>query len=599
MRKASARRISSVAIDNRDEDVAGEDEELCAIEQQKVQDEEEEEEQDDDDDDYAHVDASALRRFYARRRASEATYAPIGQQPGDQHTCLGRRVRFAIAIAAALNGAFQYGYHGALVGTMHNSIEALAGFADNQQGVAEAAVIGALCIGGLVGSLSCPMMRCATVLSHKLYKHSGELQHAHRASYGPRARLIWSNVVALCAAPALAMAQEAESFGLLLAGRFLVGVHCGLAACAAPIYIDDLAPRKARRRLAVAYQLCIAFGHLVAALAGQILADDSSQLADKRLQWPLVFGAPLLMGSASALCALLICCPESPVHLLLSHLDHRQAREALCLSRCYACTSFDVHKDAQTSSCVDAELERIRAEATQLRARLAGQLVESRWHQPLVASAIIALSLQLSGINAIVLLAQPLLRSAHIEEERARLASLGMVGVKLLATSLMLFLVDKLDRRALFKRSIMVMTLALATLSLALAAPQASGKDGQLVLGAEQVACILAIYTFAAAFALGPGSLAWPLVADWFEPRARPLAASITMAFGWLSNLIVSQSFLLAASGRVAYEAVFACFAVANLAVLVFAEWPLLGPLGDTTPGYRSLAASFNSDDYN
>jgi len=71
----------------------------------------------------------------------------------------------------------------------------------------------------------------------------------------------------------------APNFILLLGGRFLVGLGCGIAIVVAPIYLTEVAPANIRGRILNLNQIGIASGSLIAYLCSYLLED-----------WRILFG---------------------------------------------------------------------------------------------------------------------------------------------------------------------------------------------------------------------------------------------------------------------------------------------------------------------
>lgn len=57
-------------------------------------------------------------------------------------------------------------------------------------------------------------------------------------------------------------------------------------------------------------------------------------------------------------------------------------------------------------------------------------------------------------------------------------------------------------------------------------------------------AAIVFVVLFVVLFAIGPGSIPWFLMSELFLPNAKQQAIGIAVAVNWLSNYVVSVSFL-------------------------------------------------------
>lgn len=95
-----------------------------------------------------------------------------------------------------------------------------------------------------------------------------------------------------------------NSYEILIIGRLVIGINCGLNTSLVPMYISEIAPLNLRGGLGTINQLSVTIGMLVAQILGieQILGGNDS--------WHILLGIAILPPILQLL--LLPLCPESP-----------------------------------------------------------------------------------------------------------------------------------------------------------------------------------------------------------------------------------------------------------------------------------------------
>uniref|UniRef100_A0A8C2VQN1 Solute carrier family 2 member 8 n=1 Tax=Chinchilla lanigera TaxID=34839 RepID=A0A8C2VQN1_CHILA len=122
----------------------------------------------------------------------------------------------------------------------------------------------------------------------------------------------------LCTAPfvaGFALITAAQDLWMLLGGRLLTGLACGVASLVAPVYISEISYPAVRGLLGSCVQLMVVMGILLAYLAGWVL----------EWRWLAVLGC----GPPTLMLLLMCCMPETPRFLLTRH-KHQEARAAMC-----------------------------------------------------------------------------------------------------------------------------------------------------------------------------------------------------------------------------------------------------------------------------
>lgn len=171
---------------------------------------------------------------------------------------------------------------------------------------------------------------------------------------------------------------------LLFAGRFIIGLNCGVTISLVPMYLVEISPRDVRGNVGSCHQAAVVFGIVV----GNILTLD------------LVLNTPNLWSIAQAMTAvpaffgfcLLPLCPESPRFLFLK-LDEEGARAAFL--------KMTKHGN------VDDFLEEMRAEMASKAGKdqfhFLDLFIKKELRLAIAIACVAQATQQLSGVNALSL----------------------------------------------------------------------------------------------------------------------------------------------------------------------------------------------------
>ena len=119
-----------------------------------------------------------------------------------------------------------------------------------------------------------------------------------------------NNLIGIVAATAMVFSKHVTSYELLIIGRYLIGVNCGLNTSLVPMYISEIAPLNLRGGLGTVNQLAVTVG----LLTSQVLGVDYLLGTDEG--WPYLLGIAVFPSILQMV--LLPICPESPRYLLIS-----------------------------------------------------------------------------------------------------------------------------------------------------------------------------------------------------------------------------------------------------------------------------------------
>lgn len=90
--------------------------------------------------------------------------------------------------------------------------------------------------------------------------------------------MLLANVLAFIAAALMGFSKMADSWEMLIAGRFIVGIYSGLSTGFVPMYIGEIAPTSLRGALGTLHQLGIVIGILIAQVGVQNLFLSSARV---------------------------------------------------------------------------------------------------------------------------------------------------------------------------------------------------------------------------------------------------------------------------------------------------------------------------------
>ena len=336
------------------------------------------------------------------------------------------------------------------------------------------------------------------------------------------------------------VSAAAESVGVLLAGRLLIGVAIGVASMLTPLYLAEIAPAASRGAVTSLNQLCITLGILVSYLVGYSFATTAEG-------WRWMLGLGAVPGAILALGMLVL--PESPRWLA----GHNRIPEAEAVLR----------RLRGSPAEVAAELAVLRTDLLREGGRLVpwSALLAPRLRPALIIGVGLAMFQQITGINTVIYFAPQIFQAAGLSSASVSiLATAGVGAVNVALTLVSIWLIDRAGRRPLLLWSLGGMA---ATL-LVLAAGFAFGTSG-----ASAWITVLSVAAYVAFFAVGLGPVFWLLIAEIFPLAVRGRAMSLATISNWGFNLVVTITFLslIDLFGR---TGTFLLYAVLTLMALVF-----------------------------
>jgi SP family xylose:H+ symportor-like MFS transporter len=293
--------------------------------------------------------------------------------------------------------------------------------------------------------------------------------------------------------------------------RVVGGIAVGLASVIAPMYVAEFAPSAVRGQLGAYQQIAIAGGICMVLFVNWGIALQGDDL------WVLVTGWRYMMLSmaipALAFFWLSFTVPESP-SWLVRHGRIEQARAMLSRS---------------------AEPEEVRV----MLEDLAHENQSQQKPSPLftfgkrVVLVGVALSVlqQLMGLNAISYYGPEILQRMGYHMDGAFLGVLIARSLNLLATMVVVLVVDRVGRKPLLIIGAMTMGVSMMVIGSLFQA----GSTGTVGL--------VAICCYLAGLGMSFGPIVWILMSEIFPTPIRGQAMSIAIAAQWSANFLISATF--------------------------------------------------------
>ncbi|XP_005881525.1 PREDICTED: solute carrier family 2, facilitated glucose transporter member 8 isoform X3 [Myotis brandtii] len=309
---------------------------------------------------------------------------------------------------------------------------------------------------------------------------------------------------------------------MLLGGRLLTGLACGVASLVAPVYISEIAYPEVRGLLGSCVQLMVVTGILLAYLAGWIL----------EWRWLAVLGCV----PPSFMLLLMCCMPETPRFLLTQH----KRQEALAAVR-----FLWGSEQGWEEPPVGAEHQ----QGFQL-----AQLRRPGIYKPFAIGILLMVFQQLSGINAVMFYAETIFEEAKFKD--SSLASVIVGVIQVLFTAGAALVMDRAGRRLLLALSGVVMVFSTSAFGTYFKLTQGSPSNSSHVdllapvsvepadpsVGLAWLA-VGSMCLFIAGFAVGWGPIPWLLMSEIFPLRVKGVATGVCVLTNWLMAFLVTKEF--------------------------------------------------------
>lgn len=319
--------------------------------------------------------------------------------------------------------------------------------------------------------------------------------------YGRKKVLI---VVALFFAVSCALTAISASSFLFVCSRLFGGLAVGAASVLSPMYVAEVAPARIRGMLVSVYQLAIVFGILFSYTINYMLHD-----VDNNWRWMFATGVvPSVLFFAG-----LFFIPESPRWLYKAgRIDD----------------SLRILVKIGGESLARTEIAEIAESLKGNKSGLAlGELFRPASRKVMLVGFVLAILVQVSGINTVIDYAPKILLSAGVEIKNALLQTSILGIINFVFTFVSILFVDKVGRRTLYLAGSMGMAVTLVLLSFSFYFKM----DGIFTL-----ICIMLFLSF---FSSCIGPVFWTLVSEIYPNRIRGKALAFASFTQWIFNFLV------------------------------------------------------------
>ena len=322
------------------------------------------------------------------------------------------------------------------------------------------------------------------------------------------------------------------TLGLLLAFnlyRILGGIGVGIASAICPIYIAEISPANKRGKLVSCNQLAIILGQLVVYFVNFIILGNHTNPVVENLgegiyyldstisdPWTISTGWRYMFVSeafpAIIFTLLTFFIPESPRFLVMKENEDEAIK---ILTRI-------------NGSC---KAQQILTEIKDTAVLSTHGLLSYGWI-PLIIGILLCAFQQITGINAVLYFGPRIFESISSSAIDSRIYTVIMGCVNLTSTLLAIMWVERIGRKPL---------LIYGALGMAIGAIGVSLSNLFAVPTVLPISCVI-LYTASFMFSWGP--ICWVVISEIFPNTIRSKAVGFASATVWVSNFIVSSTFV-------------------------------------------------------
>jgi len=319
--------------------------------------------------------------------------------------------------------------------------------------------------------------------------------------YGRKKILIF---VALFFAVSSAFTALATSSAIFISARLFGGLAVGAASVLSPMYVAEVAPPKNRGMLVAIYQLAIVLGILCSFTINYGLHN-----IDNNWRWMFATGIiPSVLFFAG-----LFFIPESPRWLFKAG---RKEESLIVLTK--------IGGESLAKVEIVEIAESLQGNHTSVSI---GELFKPSARKVMIIGFLLAVLVQVSGINTVIDYAPKILLAAGVEIKSALLQT-SLVGlINFIFTFVAILFIDKLGRKALYLIGSLGMVVTLVMLAIS------------FYLKMEGIFTLICILLFIAFFASCIGPVFWTLVSEIFPNRIRGKALAFASFTQWIFNFFI------------------------------------------------------------
>ncbi|TEB32804.1 hypothetical protein FA13DRAFT_1731329 [Coprinellus micaceus] len=347
---------------------------------------------------------------------------------------------------------------------------------------------------------------------------------------GRRIVLGFADIIFIGGAVAQAVCHTVWS---MIGGRFLIGVGVGVAACVAPLYIQELSPTKRRGRMVVLNVVMITLGQVIAYGIGAGFFHVSGGW-----RWMVGLGAV----PAGVQLVFLFFLPESP-RILVRRGDMEAATKVLSTVYQFATPEQVALKAKLLQTSVQRSI--YITEHTTFFQRMGSMFLDPVNRRALIVGCGMQAFQQLSGFNTLMYYSATLFNQIGFDNPTA--VGLIVSGTNFVFTLIALKWIDQIGRRRIMVWSApgMFIGLILASVFFHYLTKQ---TGGELVGGTDYSKkwsglVVFSMILFVASYATGLGNVPWQQ-GELFGLEVRGIGTSLCTATNWAGNLLIGATYL-------------------------------------------------------
>ncbi|GAA5858373.1 hypothetical protein JCM1840_001170 [Sporobolomyces johnsonii] len=322
--------------------------------------------------------------------------------------------------------------------------------------------------------------------------------------WGKKGTAVVSAGVIILGASAVSLGS---SLWVLVLGRILIGMSCGIATVLVPLYLASVAPPAIAGNIGILTQISVNVGIFMAQSISVPLSAPGTG------QWRFVSLVSVAIALAQIATSPLMVEERPNKHLNPTFVVPDEERAPL---------ARDGDDDDEVASLkTDDGVSLTVAEVLTSK--------EPSVKRPLWALVLVMFFQQAAGINAVMFYSVTILTA--VNPASAKTVALLVTLINLLMTLPTVYLIDRLGRRSLLVMSLITMSMSSLVLGWAINTDQFTIASVFIIL-------------FVVSFAMGLGPVPFVLLGELPKPEAKSATASIAVATNWISNLIIGVAFL-------------------------------------------------------
>ncbi len=332
--------------------------------------------------------------------------------------------------------------------------------------------------------------------------------------------------------------STASSFGMLCAGRFIMGVGVATSAIADVSYLNEVSPTSIRGSLTSCNEFMVAMGFLLSYVV-------AVSLNTHHTSWRWLFGIVSIVALLQGL--LMLNMPES-LRWLHSKGKHIELRHAVLLI--YDIKEVENHLDLLKSEEVFSSQQTSALKTTTGKGK--GSLLAY------TIASLLMIFQQLTCNSNVLSFGSLIFPDNDQVAKNSFIITIG--AVKVFFTGMALILVDKVGRKPMLCVGVSVMCYSLAILCFSVSFMEFSFGNFM---------ARIAVYALVASYSMSYGPVSWLVVSEIFPCSVRGRALAFAQCLNWLMNASVNSVFLHTLD-RFGYSTVYGAYLLFTLLGLVF-----------------------------